>query len=1054
MPLKNQQTIKKIMCIILLAIMLFGLFPVEAFAASFNSVYIETLIDSDNMIYSSDLVSDTANSNSKYDYKYANLSSYINNACSTKNDMATNPNACYTLDGSISESSKWMSSGSSTIDFFAATEGINISNAPSMYLTSDGSDSKSKLFSNSANYPPVLEFPGIKKSTRDVNTQEREYAKEISNTLVSSLNSILSRVNYGSKYDSVEKLVNKSILIRPSNNDNVAYIPGTDSQPGYVLVYAKNNGGKTYASSSDIGKIADGKTFSSADSFFSATGFPSKMQNGGLLVYLIRANANGTCSSGNFKVGGDDACSVSSTVSYYVYAMPKGYVATEDGGDIKFGTVDNQGNVKSIEEDDVPFITIHMLAQSANSRYKAYGHTISTVDNTEETDILSGMIIKVITGIIDGISSVLGLTDVNELIYNGGARGSSDFNYGVMSDNWWNVVMRYHLIFQALAWFVMIVGFLKTIITLNTSTINPGTREAVYNTIMRFITTGFMLVLIIPATQFMMSLNGSVVGIFASQVNESLNWSPAVKGWGGIVLSLCYLSIRIYMNFVYIMRSITIALLVVSAPFFIATVAFSKGAQQKMFMPWLKELVSNIFIQSVHAFTMAFLVNLIQSGSRLESVVIAFSIIPITEMFRGLILAGGAGTTEGLGKGAAAKYTAATTAAVSAAGNAVLGAGAAAIGAGTGLDMMGEGSAGGAGAGVGAGAAGGDAMGPGIDRRVSMGGGVDAVSTLGRTAENRVQTAAKSAEAKGNDVKASGLKALGATMTAARGASRFVGGVGQMATNIAMADFTGNYSSGYGNAGAVAGGMAGQAIREGGYAAMTANQRSHDSSINDANVQGADLNQINNEYLGNQGMMSGDGSTLTCNSADFNGNAHMPQDFKDTVNNAIAGDSKAQQKLINNYGVSARASGTSGISFSSVGTSSVQRQTVSKTDNSLFSQHAISGMKWDNSIGANGKPSGMVEGSIPMDTFTKNYASSPISKMQSGQEASLAGGGTVKREGDTLKFYNIEGQAMSNGNGVITRTKHGEATPNLLNITGEFRPIGEPISMGGNQTAN
>ena len=50
--------------------------------------------------------------------------------------------------------------------------------------------------------------------------------------------------------------------------------------------------------------------------------------------------------------------------------------------------------------------------------------------------------------ILYGLKTALGLYDMSELVYNQGMRGSQLYNEGMMSNDWWAVVLRYHLIFQ------------------------------------------------------------------------------------------------------------------------------------------------------------------------------------------------------------------------------------------------------------------------------------------------------------------------------------------------------------------------------------------------------------------------------------------------------------------------------------------------------------------------------------------------------------------------------------------------------------------------------
>lgn len=828
---------------LIVAVLFLGIVPpLPAYAAATETVYLETLIDEDNKTYMTNVIADNFNANKKYEFKYTQINGFMESLCGAYDGTnSDNPNYCYSLSDKVKYTALTSdASGNSTgfnglswiagysqnttfMEFFAKSEGFFDDSLNTVTKTEDatkllGGDLVSAFYQDGSkrNTNAIFEYPA-KLNGNDVTPKESDYAVQAGNTLTASLNQILSVVNGGRKYSSIAELVNKSILIRPMKRDsNIAFLSAIQGkQKGYVIFYAPDD-------ASEVGKYSPSNSATLVEQLdstvTSSTAFWHKMPkvnaDGNLLAYIFevyegKGVANGEDITFSFADNSNNLDNIREnfvlnpkTMIAIPYAIPKGYKATAAGTVI---FPDASGKQQGWANSDIPYLTIHMLAQNANNAYKQYGLTISTVNHSTDSGIAYNFIQKIFAGLINGISSILQLTTTNDLIYNGGIRGSSLHNWGTMSDNWWNVVMRYHLIFQALAWFVIIVGFLKTLISLNLSTINPAVRESVYNAIQKFIVTGFALVLIIPVTQFLMELNSSVVQIFASQVDTGLRGAPPVDGLAGIVVSLCYLGINIYINFVYIMRSITLALLIVSGPFFIATISISRAGQSKMFTAWAKELVCNIFIQSVHAFTMAFLVNLMQSGTGLESLVISFSIIPITEMFRALILQGGAGTTEGLAKSAAAQATAAGSAMIGAAANGAAALGGKLLGAKE-AESSPDGEAGGKGKAGGGQQDGFGALNSGVNAKLSKlrEDGIKRGGVLG-------------------GVERAGAFAGKVTKGGIKGAA----GIASMATNMAMGQFTGQ--AGYfGKAGETAGGMATSAMAAGVAAAGEVSDSVHD----------------------------------------------------------------------------------------------------------------------------------------------------------------------------------------------------------------------------------
>ncbi len=157
-------------------------------------------------------------------------------------------------------------------------------------------------------------------------------------------------------------------------------------------------------------------------------------------------------------------------------------------------------------------------------------------------------------------------------------------------------------------------------------------------TLQKLFLVGFLLVSIIPLTQLMTTINNSIVDIFATQVDWSDGGRVANNSGtiAGLVVELFYFIANLYLNFVYIMRSIMIAILVATGPFFVVTMAFTvKG--KGLFDNWSKELIANVFLQAFHAFSFAFILN-VQGASRgIEELVIACSLVPLTEFFRTMI---------------------------------------------------------------------------------------------------------------------------------------------------------------------------------------------------------------------------------------------------------------------------------------------------------------------------------------------------------------------------------------------------------------------------------
>lgn len=639
-----------------------------------DTAFLETLINTEKKTYVANFTNDTKTKHKKYAYQYMNMAFVLGEGCGgALDDDTTDPNKCFRLTQSyeyskntyLSDDSKIQTS--TAINMFMVLEGYVDSNGDLILEDSNKvdavTDKHSKIIKKRVKKTTSpLSFPGY--YTETVTNEQSEYAQQVLTGLVGGLNAILNEVNAGQKFNSVTDLVNKSILIRPDDSSNSVRIePNTkENYPGYVIVYADltnvNSTSIMYETSAGqanrqlkelegIDITVSSVTGSNSSNFFNTHNLPRSNQDKWLYAYVFPIVNKG----GVEYLKTEDAAAIA-------YAAPKGFnqITYSLGGnnvvfsDAKF--TESGYELKYIgNQKDVHWISIHMLSMYANTVYKQYNVSVSTYVEPD-SNVISKIIAGIFTGILAVIRSVLGLSDIDTLVFNLGSRGSAAFNYGLMSENWWNVVLQYQLIFQALAWVVLVCGFIKTLIKLNLSTVNPQTRMSVYDTIQKFIIVGIGLVILIPAVQFLLECNDVIVELFASQVDtSSLNMPVVTNVLVQFLVGMMWITLLLYINFIYIMRSITVALLIASGPFFISTMAFGSG-KSSLFASWAKELLANIFVQSVHAFVLSFLVQLLSTGSFLETFAIAISIIPITEMFRGLIFAGAGGSTSQLANSA------------------------------------------------------------------------------------------------------------------------------------------------------------------------------------------------------------------------------------------------------------------------------------------------------------------------------------------------------------------------------------------------------------------
>lgn len=320
-------------------------------------------------------------------------------------------------------------------------------------------------------------------------------------------------------------------------------------------------------------------------------------------------------------------------VYQFPYRIKKGYSTKEDF------------------EGDTEYISWHNLMYQANYSYAVHGYTLRQAGELTKPSALEEMIVDMFESAFNQLRNLLGLYDINDLVFNDGIRGSSGWTHGIMSKGWSDQAIAYHWLFQALAWSVIVFAIVKNLVQRNLATINPVMRISLMESIQNLIITGFLLANAIPVINMMMFLNAKLVSVFGATAPDFADLS-GVNAYsnllGGIIIQFLFLGIMIYMNFVYIMRSITIAILIATAPLFIVTIAFG-GKWKQLFGTWIKELTGNIFLQSFHAFTLSFFFSIATSSRGIEGLVVLFALIPMTEFFRSLVLGQGGGIAHSMG---------------------------------------------------------------------------------------------------------------------------------------------------------------------------------------------------------------------------------------------------------------------------------------------------------------------------------------------------------------------------------------------------------------------
>lgn len=338
--------------------------------------------------------------------------------------------------------------------------------------------------------------------------------------------------------------------------------------------------------------------------------------------------ANGLVSDDYIQISSKDI-----KATPFIYKVPKGYYPGQD-----LDTNLPKEYEDKISENDVEFLTWKHIVLQGNYNYEVNGTSYAKVTEILKPDKFSQAISDLLNFILGTVRSALGLFTFQELMLNQGVR-SSNYLFGVMPYAWYKSAQTLHFVCQVIAWVLIIGALVKLLISRNIASINTSMRVNLMDGIQNIIFTMFLLTLIVPLFQVLCSLNAKLVDVFANasmysdMFGNMLGTSSGIIG--SIIINIMYFFVMCYFNFVYIIRGITVALLYGTAPLFVCSIAFG-GKYKQLFGNFLKELVSNIFLQTFHAICLAFFATVsINGGARgIESLVLAYSFIPLTQFFR------------------------------------------------------------------------------------------------------------------------------------------------------------------------------------------------------------------------------------------------------------------------------------------------------------------------------------------------------------------------------------------------------------------------------------
>lgn len=323
----------------------------------------------------------------------------------------------------------------------------------------------------------------------------------------------------------------------------------------------------------------------------------------------------------------------------FQYRMLKGYV---DGGG-RTNVADTLGLRKGSSGSDVAFIHWGHLTAEAFVNYNSEENLTITADNvynstpTAFEKAVSGFFVM----LANGISSVLGLWSFDELIFNAGVRGTSAYVGGIFPTTWQSLIWTFFFIFEIAAIVILLYAIIFNVGRRAMATMNPIVRANAIDQIQYLFLVALALGLLPIVLQLLINLNMNLTGIFTDALGDKTavdrfkNIAASSGSLMSALTSIVYLGAVIYFNVFYGIRSLMVAFLIITGPIFIAMMGISES-KRRLTIAWAKEMAANIFIQPLQAMMLAFILMVPSTTRNIDSLVMAYAMIPLTNVLRGL----------------------------------------------------------------------------------------------------------------------------------------------------------------------------------------------------------------------------------------------------------------------------------------------------------------------------------------------------------------------------------------------------------------------------------
>lgn len=327
---------------------------------------------------------------------------------------------------------------------------------------------------------------------------------------------------------------------------------------------------------------------------------------------------------------------------YLLWRMQKGYA----------GSVQPKG-LHAASKADTVYITWETLL------FEAIGNTLLTGDNqvsastvtVASPNALEKAVVALFGGIVTGIRGILGLWSLDQLVFNAGNRGQGAYIHGVFPSGWEPVIWAFFALSEMLALVFLLYSIINNVLRRAASTTNLMGRMRAWEQLKDIAVVAVALAILPVFLNMLMYLSFNLTGVIRGATlpdtiaDLRADLAASSGAIGGAIVQIMYLGIDIYYNFFYLLRSMTIAVLIIVSP--VCLVASTFDSKYRMMAgSWMKELLANVLIQPIHALVFTLILLFPASSHKIDNIIMVYATIPLTTALRTMFFGGAGSLTD------------------------------------------------------------------------------------------------------------------------------------------------------------------------------------------------------------------------------------------------------------------------------------------------------------------------------------------------------------------------------------------------------------------------